>query len=283
MPEIKNCVIIGQTGSGKTILAKSLVKNCSKVFILNDFAQTSPFVKTTWKDCLHISNCALVVEDIVNCSEDNFKKLQTLLNYKAHHNQISPIVLICHTAKKVNLIGLFDCCTHIFFTANKSNINSLKTVLNKFSFEKQEKINIENVFLNNKNKFDHFVLYCAERKFEKFNSDHCFEPSQKNKTPENNMEKLVKFLAEPDLALTISKLIRSNVNRALINENTCTLTLFSRKKNSNQDTNLIDYIGCLLTENEKPNKKFISLHKFVLKRNIIPRSFVKNKYLRKIR
>ena len=150
-------LLLGRSTTGKSYLCKYLVNAFADpdrpVYTLNDRTATCRFIKITVEQAKVISNCCVVAEDIISATRPLFEVLQLILNYKGHHDSISPCILISHSIYKNSIYSLLPFIRKIYLSAVRSSLNSLKAVLNFFDFEPSEKLQVKKALLSCSQKF----------------------------------------------------------------------------------------------------------------------------------
>lgn len=279
------CLLIGKSGSGKSTLAETLIEKFGqkKVYVLNS-SQPEKHEKISWAEAEEISNCSLIVEDLVSCTQKQLATLQKMLHVKNHHDRVSPILLVTHTATKNGICGIFEGITHTFFTAAKCNLPSLNFVLKTFSYSKEEKEEIKKKFLSNTQRFNHQVLLSLERKFVPASEIlRTNEKEQSHSKIQPSNTKFLKLLPKPDIALSLYELIEQQLPKKMLNKATLTAKLRDRKEQAVVSVNLIDYISLALKPGKKrPEKKFLLFHKYLVNKIDLPQQFIENKFFWKV-
>ena len=77
------------------------------VVVLNVKDRTCPFQAIGWDQLATLQSTAILVEDIVSCSNKQFEQLAFSLAVKCHHFSTNPQVLITHQVTRTSI------CLHI--------------------------------------------------------------------------------------------------------------------------------------------------------------------------
>ena len=138
----------GQSGCGKTDEALRLIKESGKKgYVLNEEKrellqlEPLPFAKLT-----SLKNCAVVIEDIHNLSPANLTLVKRCANYFCRHSDITPFILISHSATRTDLYGLAQHMTHVYINCRLSNAYNFGKILDLFRFPKGDKASLSAYF-----------------------------------------------------------------------------------------------------------------------------------------
>ena len=88
-------LLIGQSGSGKSTISKEIIASVApskrKVYVLlkngkkEEENQPDGWKRIGFENLGEISNCALVVEDVLSSTKQDFADLKEVLHYSNHH------------------------------------------------------------------------------------------------------------------------------------------------------------------------------------------------------
>ena len=156
-PPPSTFLLLGRSTTGKSYLCKYLVNSFADpdrpVYTLNDRTATCRYIKISVEQAKVISNCCVVAEDIISATRPLFEVLQLILNYKGHHDSISPCILISHSIYKNSIYSLLPFIRKIYLSAVRSSLNSLKAILNFFDFEPSERLLVKKALISCAQKF----------------------------------------------------------------------------------------------------------------------------------
>ena len=168
---IRNILIVGKSGSGKSSIACALASTLSKVvsaekrqkkkrtvFILNDKTHATGFQPIEWGDLGNLSNCGLILDDLISATKVQFRAIQFLLNFLGHHKNVSPIIICAHSILNNGIMGLLPYMTEVLLTRARSNVRSLTTILINFKVPKEERDAHVKTFLACNEPFGYFIL-----------------------------------------------------------------------------------------------------------------------------
>jgi energy-coupling factor transporter ATP-binding protein EcfA2 len=291
-PPHTTILLIGRSGSGKSTLCRYLLKRFAKynkpICIVNDRAKTSKYRQVSWGDLATLAGVALVVEDVIGADNTVFKTLQNVLNYKAHHDKVSPVLVISHSLEKQNLIGLLSSFTHIYVTANKSNVPSFRRLLTIYCYSESEKQAYLTKFLQVTDKFQHFCLDVDKMtiELESFRMDELDDDQLPNKkaapkaviASANAARYLAVDKKEVEKKIALFELLYPGLPPKQFNHKNLTLKV---KNNAKEEmvVSIIDYLTAMVDESAVPDPLLLQLHQYLKKTRgvALPRSFVLNK------
>lgn len=88
-------LIVGKSNTGKSYLARDLVQGLGRgrpVYVVNDASPQKPFRKVDWDSLKDIRKASLIMEDIISCTDKEFKEIQKVLSYYCHHHALQPAI-----------------------------------------------------------------------------------------------------------------------------------------------------------------------------------------------
>jgi len=171
-PEHSTYLLVGRSNTGKSSLLKSLLKPFKEyqkpIYILNNRSRKkSPYIPIAWSQLGQVDHAALIVEDVVQATTQQYRQLGELLSVSVHHKRINPVLIVVHSILKQNIWSLVAFFTRIYITACPGNIGSLEYLLTKYGFTKEEKLfHVQNL-LNNKQPYAHFLFDVDKHTIEK--------------------------------------------------------------------------------------------------------------------
>jgi energy-coupling factor transporter ATP-binding protein EcfA2 len=272
-------LVVGPSASGKTTLVTSLLEAQTKpVVLLNDRTKgLSSFKPIEWNEAEKMTNCALLVEDLIAASDTEFKILQNVLSFSAHHQDVSPIVIIAHSIQHNNIQGLLPHVTEVFFTLSKSNVRSLGVVLSYFRFDKKEKELMEKKFLSAADVYGYFCLDVGKRTFEQMGGVAKITGGIKRKGPAISAGRFLKHAADVEKAQLLFDLIFPRLPEENKSEENFSLTLTSKKTGKLYTISVLDYIFALTDPDEVPSVELNSMHNYVMNLVHVPKRLIMNK------
>ena len=239
-----------------------------------------------------LKNAAVLIEDIHNLSPANFALVQRCANYFCRHSDISPLILITHSATKTGLYGLAQHMTHVYISCRPGNVLNFGKILDMFRFPKSEKAAHLAYFKTCSSPWGFLIFDVESLTFKK-------QEGKKESTSaaaasggaaaadvdtfqERRMtaEKYLTLFcsSESKQAIAIADLILAKVPLSSVDPD---LNLSLKSKNSGMPVriNLLDFIASLLSRDDKPTPEIIAFSKYLSKYVRLPRLMVKNKYL----
>ena len=301
-PPPSTFLLLGRSTTGKSYLCKYLVNAFADpsrpVYTLNDRTSTCPYVKISVEQAKVISNCSVVAEDIISATRPLFEVLQLILNYKGHHDSISPCILISHSIYKNSIYSLLPFMRKIYLSAVRSSLNSLKAILNFFDFDATEKIQIKKALLSCTQKFcflsfdvdkrEWSVVKAEKRKGIKVLQDNV-AGEEKGSAPEAELEsrirvnaaKYLNVLEKRDVANQIFNMIFACLPLEKVNPQDLSLKL--TMKGRHVRISLVDYCAQLTNANEDEEMEIelervlLKFHRYLKRRGIfLPNCYIFN-------
>jgi hypothetical protein len=309
-PEHATILILGRSKTGKSSLVRAIFKQyedwCKPIYILNDRSFKSKYKYVTWSEVLNLRCAALVVEDIVACTNQQFKILSEILNYRVHHCKINPFINVCHSLLRQGLFGLLPFYTKIIITNSQANIASYKKLLNYFGFTEQEQAFHMKNFQSCKEKFAHWEFDVDERtiqkkkypyvpetyvgksdgkKRKKMSDDDDSGLSKRDSLTLARADRFFSVLPNAKEGKALFEILYAQLPKQCINPKTLDITL---AKNSADGPmvriSLIQYVATLVDDEERvpASRDIMKFHRYVqtVRRIVLPAHFVLNKSLR---
>jgi ABC-type oligopeptide transport system ATPase subunit len=297
-PPHTTVLLVGRSGSGKSTLAKFILAEFKKykkpIKIVNDHLRATKHEPINWENIAGLRDCALVIEDVISATNQQFKILQYLLNFKTHHDRVNPVLLVAHSLTKNNIFGILNSLTHIYVTACKANIASFRRLLEYFGFPQNEKDQHLRTFRGITQPFQHFCFDVEKMTFElkSFNlndlgADDEEAPDKNKKGPGRRaalaMSKAVRFLSvekeHSEKKMALFELVYPGLPPRGFNPKDLTVKLRTNKKTEVR-VSLIDYITCLVSEQARtPPALLLQFHAYLrdVRNVVLPSSFILNK------
>jgi hypothetical protein len=289
----KVCLIVGKSESGKTTLAKRLLEGVpGPVRVVNDktghfeAATATPggekFQSASWEELAKLKNCAVLVEDLIGTTPAEFAALQHLVSYKCHHDSVSPAVLVTHSIQKNNLQGILNYLTHVYFTASKCNVKSLRVVLDDYDLDKRQKESFRRDFRANAEPYGHFCLDVERGTFERVRSPSETAATTTRRLPEVPRISPARYLEHtknPEKALLVFDIVNSRLPQSALGDE-YTVKLESKLLGHPVTVSLIDYADCATDVSKTPSKELCSFHRYVSSIAHLPSCLVDNKKFR---
>lgn len=280
MTSLHILLVVGPSNTGKTRLASELVSGSDKKCVaVNDRTVNSPFKeKIPWHELKDQSNCTVIVEDLISLSRSQLDEIKSLLNYKAHHDHISPIVLITHSIVANGMSQLLPYVTRLIFSASPGCLSSLKRSLSYYGFSKEEINDHLKFFNSNIAPFKFFELDILSRKLSPYGSKMDPNPaySSMDLAAISTAKHLLNHLPDPKMAETIFELILPHIPPANLDLHDLSVLMRRQKDGRRVRISLVDYIDHLASEQKTPKTDLIAFHSYIKRRVLIPESFIKN-------
>ena len=298
-PPQTTILILGRSGTGKSSLCQFLLKEFEEygkpIRVLNDRTENCKYQKISWSQLAQLKHVALIVEDIISASPAQFRALQELLNFSNHHRKVNPILCVSHALTRNNIHALLPYFNRIFLSANNSGMTTLRTLLNYFGYDKQEKAEQFNRLKNLKSPFCHFFFDVDKGevglktfKMSELDQDDEDRPPKKRRATQAQdsmaSSMAIRFLSvlrhNSDKALAIFDLLYPGLPAKHINPNNLTIKLKKRSSDKVAVTvSLLDYISALVDEEARPSSLVLKFHRYVrdVRRVHLPHCFVANK------
>jgi hypothetical protein len=288
-------LLIGRSGSGKTALAKSILEaygwdyddDDDVVYALNDRSDTCPYQKITWPQLDQISDCALVVEDLIKCSKAQVKQLQELLNFNARHKNIGPVILVAHTLTGNNIYTLLPSFHFVYIAAIRASRVALTQLMITLGFEPEERKTYQQVLKNCSEKFCHLKIDMDTHEV------IVTKAGQKAELAKENEDKKVKAARKPNLATTASKylsdlpegkkalllfdMVHPKIPKGKLDPAYLTVQL-KNERGEEVILSLIDYLAALTAADGDAEPALLKFHSYLKSKGVkLPRAYVANK------
>lgn len=163
-------LICGRSGTGKSTITKAIFdsvfkhqKKKKKIYAINDVDPKSPYEKIDWPALDTLTNCGVLIEDLIRATEKQRGRLQQLLSFSCSHNAVNPIVCIIHSINGNNIFGLLQLFRLIYIAASPSSYSSLINVMRHFNYDKSEMQALGDQLKNLKTPFLHYVIDVGSR------------------------------------------------------------------------------------------------------------------------
>jgi ABC-type dipeptide/oligopeptide/nickel transport system ATPase component len=283
-------LLVGLSGSGKTTLAKKIMGSSELPFyVINDdgddekanFQESDKVKKIQWKECDGLRDCGLIFEDVLNATKEQFKIIKQFACVAAHHDRVSPLIIICHAVLGNNLYGILANLTQVHFTLAKSNVKSLRSVLEYYRVSQKTKEEAEKTFLACTDEYGHFVYNVSNMLFER--GDMVAEKKSGSKSGGENTRfppphRFLELMPRPQEAALLYDLIYQNLPPAVTASGGYTLKMKCSTSGIPVTLNFMDYINCLVDERKKPSRQMRSVHKFVTRIVPLPECIIPNRH-----
>ena len=99
----------------------------------------------------------MIFEDVIGCTDSEFKIIQQTLSYAVHHRSVDPAILICHSILKNRIHAVLGYVNFVYFTLSPSNATSIAAALRYFRFDRSEQDAMIKSFLAEKR--EHYGYY----------------------------------------------------------------------------------------------------------------------------
>jgi hypothetical protein len=295
-------LVIGRSGSGKSYLTRSLIKQFGregkKTYVVNDRTPDKRYHKIEWHQIPALRDCSLIVEDVINAKPPQFAMLLEVLNYKNHHDRVSPVIAIGHALHKTNLHGLVPFFKFIYVSTLKTNIFSFRSLLNYYCYEPEERKEYIAKFLAADQNFSFFMFDVDNRKIRLTRAEEEVIRDDENQrlrrlqeeveAPKRNFATartsaknyLSRMRHNSDYAEMLFSLIYPSLPLNRYEPENLTVTL--HKGDETVVISLIDYIASLLDETQtEPERAMMQFHRYLKRQRglHLPRALVLNKTL----
>lgn len=294
--------VVGPSATGKSGLVRNLTDQLvgKKTFVVNDSVSSDATFshKIGWYQLEEISNCCLVVEDMITLSKENVGVVKHVLNFSAHHNGISPVYLITHSLVSNGMTEFMPYVNKLLFSACPGALSSVKKSLTYYGFTKKDADALLAEFSRSHERFAFFELLLPEkvfRKIERWAGDASASESGVADVVENfksirMRESAAKLLAlSPDRgrAAAVFELVLPHLPSAALNAEDVSVLMRDKAKRlkrlkgptRSQRISLIDYVQSLLDEKSaEPSVDLRCFHGFLSERMLIPKIFIKNRH-----
>lgn len=303
--------IVGQTCITKTFEgSRKRPKLFENLYLVNVDRQDSQTYKKTFPRVKTIDfeelpktekKSCIVVEDIIHITKKEEVKLRNAINYQAHH-KVQKIICASHAIYKNQIYSLLAFFNFVIFTSAVSNVPTIRNVFNYFKVESEQ---IQR-WLEEYKKLGmgrhgiYFFFDCEKMTFNisfhmlfknvrligtlgsTTNEIGAVENGVNNdrKLLQLRFEKFVSNFGLKNEAASIFSILINCINPNFIRSHDLTIIFFTdRKKKVKKLISAVDYISCLLTEQEIPSTNIIALHRFVQSFCYIPKIFIRNLFL----
>jgi hypothetical protein len=280
----KVIIVTGASHSGKSSLVRQHLKNHKNVALLNDQSDDpfpSNFRRVKWSEVKDLRDTAVVVEDVLSVSEKDFKSLQWLCNYAAHHLNCSPIWILSHSILRTNVVALINYATNLFFTLSPTSVTSLAAALTHLKFERSERERMQREFsaAAKGGGFGYYELDLETGHFAR--GDRQEKKETLSCVPAIDHCRFLEHLKNPKKAALLFDIIYSKLpDSCKIGEN-FELELKSKKTGEKCRANFVDYLDHLTDRTKCPTSTIKSLHTFVCGLVLLPECLVDNERLKR--
>jgi energy-coupling factor transporter ATP-binding protein EcfA2 len=282
----KKWMVLGKSESGKTTLVDRLTGALGKpIYLIGEITPTTP---SSWKsisleEVPHLSDCVLIFEDLVHCSDLVNKTVRKVMGFAAHHRGVDSVVVTQSLAKN-NVLSLLPFLSELFITLAKSNASLVSKALDYYKFSKMQRDSHLKTFLAAEGKYGYFILKPDAMSFLRGDvtaavggNDHGASPTREDFF--STAESLLAELERPKRALAIFNIVLSKLSPSEISPHDLSIKVYRKASGHPLNLSLVDYIHSLLGD-IRPSKDIASLHLFLRKRGVvIPVCFISNKYM----
>lgn len=238
--------------------------------------------KATFEEAKELENCCLIYEDIINPKQTDLMIMKHTLLFSGHHRNVDPQIVIAHGVFHNKVFSILDHFKKIIITDAKGNIGILSRILTHFKFSKEEKKDYSTLFRQNNQKFSYFIIDLDERRVYRNAQEnlHLLPNDQVLADAKNSAEKILSLADQPERAKTLFNIIVQYIPPSALSPVDLSVWFRRTSKKKTERISLIEYINCLLTKRDKPNKEIMKLHSFITKRCLIPKFLILNKHFR---
>ena len=279
-------MILGKSESGKTSLCAVLAKAMGKpVVVVNNKAENCPWENTVdWKNVLAVRDKTIVIEDLLGCTDGQYKLIQKLLGYSGHHDRTNTIIIV-HTLLKNQCVGLLGFLTSLYITLAKTNSDSIAIAFRKYNFPPLDRLRHLKTFEAAEAKFGFFKIDPEKKSFLRDGDEETAAAGSDKRTPciEDYRRTAEVLLAELDgggrKAMTIFNLIIKKLDLSCISPADLSITLYRENSGIMLRCSLVDYVNALLVT-DTPARDLKCLHSYITSRIVLPQCYIRNKELR---
>jgi hypothetical protein len=299
---------IGRSQSGKTKLVSLLARRFSRkygkpVYIVNERgASRSGFKRVEWEKLHELSNCCLIIDDLVGATDEELQQCRELLDVSWHHRKCNPIFIVAHCITKTGCSNLLQHVNRMYISAVQTSFESLAYALTKFGFDESEKEIVNTRLRSGKiPPFSFFLLDIDQRKIEvvNFGREALEEESRlKTKEEEERREReseVLKTGGQVFATLIASETERAKASLILqillgrlldqVDPLDVSMKVTRRACGKECSISLIDYVCCLLSEEledlvgEEKIADLKQLHTHIAKNRtvVIPNVLIRNR------
>ena len=329
LPTFFSFSFLFRSGTGKSTLLKKLVataggesgdiSNAKQLYLLNVSAGEAKVYSKSFKGGKETvlkldsfdqlpetkARSLVLVEDIINMSKDDEKRLRRVLNYDAHHKR-QKIFCVSHSIHKTSIWSLLPFFHFIIFTSAASNIPVIRFTLNYFKIDKAQLNSWLERFtaLGGGGKLGtYFYFDCLKMSFNKAantaftqrtligvagtlsdesptagtNATTLQETAELRKRLKDKFDSLVEAFSARAQASAVFSLLLNSLNPTLVRERDLTFAFRSVKRGSEVRLSLVDYVTTLLTREASAPKPLVAFHNYAKKLCHIPKIFCLNK------
>ena len=302
-------LFLGGTGTGKTfglkIILKSLIEEKKHTLLYSINVKDLEYAQEFKKNHIPIRfekiesirpGSIVVIEDIIDLKTKEEIALRQLLNWHAHHKKLK-IFCVSHNIFKTKLYNTLSFFKFIVFTSSLGNLFVLGKCLAYFQLEPEivESI-IEKVKFFKGAEGVYFFLHSGKRQFFATNNltnqsasrilgnadsqnSQLSEKAEKEKL-KLALQKRFEFFFKGQRNFQQAGAIFSIINQCVDSSHIdlIDLTLKFNSQQGPKHVSLIDYVNCLLTENQTVEKDQLVVHNFIQTKCNIPKIFLLNKH-----
>jgi hypothetical protein len=289
----KVILVVGKSNSGKSTAARSILGDgrSSRVAVVNDRSDESPpaYERRGWEEVDGLEDTAVLIEDVTDCTEAQFKILQSLCNYGAHHSNLRPILILTHSIQKTGLRGVLAYATHVLLTLCKTNASALGQCLDFLKFPKGEKERLQREFVDaaSGDRYGYCELDLGSgklvvdaslpRREEAAPDGGDAAAATPPPPPRIEASRYLEHLKNPKKALLLHDVIYPRLTdkiKAL--GGNYELRLVSKSDGRSVSVSFLDYLDTLTDESKRPTREMRSVHTYVRKRVLVPDCLISN-------
>ena len=305
-------LLCGRSGSGKTTITKKIIDQVfkgqkkKKVYVINEKDAGTSYERIDWKALESLSNCGLIIEDLVRASEKHRTYLQQLLSFSCSHLGVNPIIVVVHSVTGNNIFGLLQHFRFIYIAATQSSHSSLIQTMRHFGYDKSEIKAVAGQLKLITKEFLHFVFKVETRELKLTSAledqqlnikktggepdTHCLIEAAKQTSSfapkENAREIAARFLAlvpQKEIALAVFDIVYPALPQGRFNPDTMTVKLL--RGENEYVVCLIDYIAAVVNPSPESAsddiKLLIKFHEYLMRKGVrLPRLFLANQHFK---
>jgi hypothetical protein len=279
-------VIVGPSHSGKSTAARAILGDGAirRVSVLNDRSDESPaaYERVEWGEADGLRDTALLVEDLIACTDSQFKILQNLCNFSAHHSDCTPILILTHAIQRNGLGGILTYANRVLFTLRRTNASSLGHALDFLKFPKKEKERLvaEFVTASAGEGYGHCELNLESGKFVSKAAAAAAPAEGKATPPPIDASRYLEHVKDPKKALLLHDLIYPRLSDKIKTAGGSYELRLRTKAGEAVRASFVDYLDTLTDNSKRPTGAMRGVHKFVKEHVLIPDCLIANEALK---
>ena len=283
-------LVIGQSTSGKTTLASKILRSQTRpVVVVNDKTdEMRSWKKAEWKEVSSLENVAVLVEDVMRCTDVQLAVLAKLVKFQCHHRNVGPVIMVAHTFQHNRMGPVLECATHLIFTTSAVTLRSVVAAADYYKFDSTEKNDMKQKFLSTAKKYGYFVMDLQKRTFVEGEEDDFSRLLGGGGGPTSavagaksgiDVSRYLAHVRNPEKARLVYDIITKSLPVGTIDDH-FTVKMHKKKSGEAVEVNLIDFLDCLMSEKARPSAAYRHFFGYVRKLANFPSCLVENEGLK---